>query len=118
MRIVSLILTLAAVYVPAVLGARGRGSRRMGIGLILVGFLIGSASMMLGHHLVGTFDPVLFPRFEGMPLARQMAVDLFSLIVRVWISFCFGSFLAALLYAKRPATSPNLLGLGVKKSGL
>jgi hypothetical protein len=112
MWIVSLFLALAAVYLPAVNAARGRGSRRMWIGLILVGLFVGAASMMLLHHLVGSIDPVLFSRSEGVSFGRQMTVDLLSAIVRVSISFCLGSFLAALLYRKRQAASPSLLGLG------
>jgi hypothetical protein len=113
MRIVSLFLALAAVYLPAVNAARGRGSRRMWIGLILVGLFVGAASMMLGRHLAGSFDRVvLFSRFEGASFAPQITVDLLSLIVRISLSFCFGSFLAALLYRKRQAALPSLPGLG------
>jgi hypothetical protein len=100
-----------ACYFPAVAGARGRGSRKQWIGLIFVGLLVGVASMMLGHYLVGTFDPVvLFARYKGESFALQMTVNLLAMIVRVSISFCFGSFLAALLYRNRQAASPSLLG--------
>jgi hypothetical protein len=39
-------------------------------------------------------------------------VYLLALIVRVSLSFCLGSFLAALLYRKRQTGSPSVLGLG------
>jgi hypothetical protein len=84
----------------------------MWIGLILAGGLVGAASMVLVHQLAGTFDPVLFPGFKGASIARQIAVDISSLIVRVSISFCFGSFLAALLYRNRHSASPSTFGLG------
>jgi hypothetical protein len=112
MWIASLFLQLATVYWPPVIAARGRGSRRMWIGLILVGLFVGVASMMLVQHLVGSIDPVLFFRSKGVSFERQMTVDLLSVIVRVSISFCLGSFLAALLYRKRQAATPSLLGLG------
>ena len=112
MAVFTLVLGLLACYFPAVAGARGRGSRKLWIGLIFVGLFVGVASMMLGHHLVGTFDPTLFSGSRGEPFARQMTVNLLALIARVSISFCLGSFLAALLYRKRQADSPSLLGLG------
>lgn len=112
MAVLMLVLGLLACYFPAVAGARGRGSRKLWIGLIFVGLFVGVASMMLGHRLVGTFDPVLFSGSRGESFALQMTVDLLALIVRVSILFCFGSFLAALLYRKRQADSPSLLGLG------
>jgi heme/copper-type cytochrome/quinol oxidase subunit 1 len=113
MTVFMLLLELLACYFPAVAGARGRGSRKQWMGLIFVGLLVGVASMMLGHYLVGTFDPVvLFSRYKSESFALQMTVNLLAVIVRVSISFCFGSFLAALLYRKRQAASPSLLGLG------
>jgi heme/copper-type cytochrome/quinol oxidase subunit 1 len=113
MKVLMLVLELAACYFPAVAGARGRGTRKSWIGLILVGLFVGMASMMLGHHLLGTFDPVLFShQSKGESFARQMTVNLLAMIVRVSICFCFGSFLATLLYKKRQADSPSLLGLG------
>lgn len=112
MKVLMLVIGLLACYFPAVAGARGRGSRKLWIGMIVVGLFVGVASMMLGHHLVGTFDPVLFSQSKGESFARQMTVNLLAMIVRVSISFCFGSFLAALLYRKRQATRQVLLGLG------
>jgi hypothetical protein len=67
--------------------------------------------MMLGHHLVRTFDPVLFSQSESGSFVRQMSANLLAMIVRISISFCFGSFLATLLYRKRPAESASSLGL-------
>ena len=112
MKVLMLVLELGACYLPAVAGARGRGSRKSWIGLILVGLFVAMVSMMLGHHLFGTFDPAFFSRSKGESFARQMTVNLLSMIVRVSICICFGSFLAALLYKRRQADSPSLLGLG------
>ncbi len=106
-------LAILACYFPAVAGARGRGSRRLWIGLIFVGLFVGVAFMMLGRHLVRTFDPVvLYPGSKGESFAFQMTVNLLGVFARLSMSFCFGSFLAALLYRKRQAGSPSLLGLG------
>lgn len=107
-----LVLGLLACYIPAVAGAHGRGSRKLWIGLILVSLLVGSASMMLGNHLLGTFEPLLILESKNEPFARQMTVYLLALTMRVSLSFCLGSFLAALLYKKRQAGSPSVLGLG------
>jgi heme/copper-type cytochrome/quinol oxidase subunit 1 len=112
MKLLMLVIGLLACYFPAVAGARGRGTRKLWIGLIFVGLFVGVASMMLGHHLVGAFDPVLFSQSKGESFAHQMTVNLLAMIVRVSTTFCFGSFLAALLYRKRQADSPSLLGLG------
>jgi heme/copper-type cytochrome/quinol oxidase subunit 1 len=111
-KLLMLLIGLLACYFPAIAGARGRGSRKSWIGLFFVGLFVGIAAMILGHHLVGTFDPVLFSQFKGESFARQMTVNLLAMIVRVSIAFCFGSFLAALLYGKRQADSTSLLGLG------
>jgi heme/copper-type cytochrome/quinol oxidase subunit 1 len=112
MAVLMLMLELLACYFPAVAGARGRGSRKLWIGLIFGGLFVGAASMRLGHHLLGTFDPILFPGFKADSFARQMTVSLLALIARVSISFCLGSLLAALLYRKRQIDSSSLLGLG------
>ncbi len=111
MEILSLLLALAATYLPPVTAARGRGSRGMWIALIPVGSFVAVASIMLGRYLLGTFDPVLYHRPEGMSSQRRMTFDLISLIARAAVAFCFGSFLAALLYRKREAASPGQLGL-------
>jgi uncharacterized membrane protein len=111
MKSLMLLIELLACYFPAVAGARGRGSRKSWIGLIFLGLFVGIASMMLGHHLAGTFDPILFSQSKGESFARQFPVNLLAIIVRVSTAFCFGSFLAALLYRKRQADSPSLLGL-------
>jgi hypothetical protein len=58
MNVLMLVLGLLACYFPAVAGAHARGSRKLWMGLIFVGLFVGVASMMLGHHLVGTFNPV------------------------------------------------------------
>ena len=109
-KLLMLVIGLLACYIPAVAGARGRGSRKSWIVLIFVGLSVGVASMMLGHHLARTFDPVLFSQSKGESFARQMTVNLLAMIVRVSVSFCFGSFLAVLLNRKRQAHSPSLLG--------
>ena len=116
MTVFMLVLSLLAIlacYFPAVAGASGRGSRKLWIGLIFVGMFVAVASMMLGRHLVGAFDPVvLFPGSGGESFALQMTVNLLGVLVRLSMSFCFGSILAALLYRKRQTGSPSLLGLG------
>lgn len=112
MKLLMLVLGLLACYFPAVAGARGRGSRKLWIGLIFLGLFVGVTFMMLGHHLVRTFDPVVLSSgYKGESFARQMTVNLLAVIVRISISFCIGSFLATLLYGKRQAGSPSLLGL-------
>ena len=111
MQIISLFLALAAVYLPPAMAARSRGSRKVWICLIPAGLAVAVASMMLGHSLVGSFDPILFSRSEDISLGRQLAVDILAVTARVSISFCLGSFLAALLYRKHRAASPGLLGL-------
>ena len=111
MWIAFLLLGLAATYLPPVIAARGRGSRGMWIGLIFVGLFVGVVLLMIGH-LVAPNNPVLFSKAKDVSFARQMTVNLLSRVVRVSISFGFGSFLAALLYRKRQATSQSLLGLG------
>jgi heme/copper-type cytochrome/quinol oxidase subunit 1 len=111
--VLGFVLSLLACYFPAVAGAHGRGSGKLWLGLIFVGLFVGVAFMMLGHHLARTFDPVaLSSGYKGESFALQMTVNLLAVIVRVSISFCFGSFLAALLYRKRQAGSPSSLGLG------
>ena len=113
MTVFMLLLELLACYFPAVAGARGRGSRKFWIGLIFVGLLAGVTSTMLVRQLVGTFDPVvLFSGSEGESFGLRMTVKFLAVIGRASISFCFGSFLAVLLYKKRQAASPSLLGLG------
>lgn len=114
MAALMLVMSLLACYFPAVAGARGRGSRKSWIGLIFVGLFVGAASMMLGHHLVGTFDTVLLSQLKGEPFVNHVAVNLLAVIVRISIAFSIGSFLAALLYrnGKDPKDSANLLGLG------
>ncbi len=113
MTVFMLVLELLACYFPAVAGARGRGSRNFWIGLIFVGLLAGVASMMLVHQLVGTFDPVvLFSGSGGESFGLRMTVNFLAVIGRASMSFCFGSFLAVLLYRNRETASPSLLEIG------
>jgi uncharacterized membrane protein len=116
MAVLMLVISLLACYFPAVAGFHGRGSRKLWIGLILVGLLVGIAAMMLGHFLLATFDPVFLSQPKGESFARQMTVNLLAMIVRVSISFCIGSFLAALFYRKRQTGVSSLLGLGSESS--
>ncbi len=110
--VLGLVLSLLACYFPAVAGAHGHGSRKLWIGLISVGLFVGVAFMMLGHHLVRTFDPVVLSSgYKGESFAIQMTVNFLAVIVRASLSFSFGSFLATLLYRKRHAGPPSLLGL-------
>ena len=111
MKVLMLVLGILACYFPAVAGARGRGSRKLWIRLILVGLFVAAASVMLGRHLLGAFEPVLFSQAEGESFARRMTVNLLAAIVRVSASFCFGSILAALLYRKHRADPSSPLGL-------
>jgi hypothetical protein len=111
MNVLTGVISLLACYFPAVAGARGRSSRRSWIVGIFVGLFVAGASMMIGHHLVWTFDPVLLSQSESGSFVRQMTANLLAMIVRISISFCFGSFLATLLYRKHQAESGNLLGL-------
>ncbi len=83
----------------------------MWIALIPAGLIVAAVSILLGRHLLGTFDPVMFSRSEGVPFHRRMTFDLISLVARVSVSFCFGSFLAALLYRKSRSASASLPGL-------
>ena len=68
--------------------------------------------MMLGYYFVRTFDPVLFSQSGGGSFVRQVTANLLAMTVRVSVAFSFGSFLATLLYRKRPAGPASLLGLG------
>ena len=100
MKVFGLVLGLLACYVPAVAGAHGRGSRKLWVGSILVGLCIALGAIELG----GT---------SSFWISSPNAVStLYEIIIRMAIGFAFGSFLAALLYRKRQAGSPSLLGLG------
>jgi hypothetical protein len=112
LAVVMLVISLLACYLPAVAGAHGRGSRKLWIMLFFAGLIVGGAAMMLGHQLVRPFDPFFVVQSEGGSLAHRMVVELIILIVRASISFCFGTFLAILLYKKRQTDSASLLGLG------
>jgi uncharacterized membrane protein len=112
MAVLMLVISLLACYFPAVAGVHRRGSRKLWIGLILIGLLVGIASIMLGHYLLRTFDPVFFSQPKGESFARLMTANLLAMIVRGSLSFCLGSFLAALFYSKRQAESSSMLGLG------
>ncbi len=112
MWIVSLLLALAAAYVPPVMAARGRGSRGIWIGLIFAGLFAAVASVMLGQRLVGPVDAVMFSRSGGLSFGHEMTKDLLAMIIRVSVSFCLGSLLATFLYRKPQAALPGHLGLG------
>jgi uncharacterized membrane protein len=112
LAILMLVLSLLACYFPAVAGVHGRGSRKLWISLFLIGLFVGIASMMIGYHLLGTFDPVFLSQPKSESFARKMTANLLAMIVRVSLSFCIGSFLAALFYRRRQSDSSSLLGLG------
>ncbi len=100
MKIFMLVLTLLACYFPAVAGARGRGSRKMWVGLIFVGLGIFIGTVELGGG-------------SSLWMSNPSAVStLYEVIIRMAAGLALGSFLAALLYRKRQAASPSLPGLG------
>jgi hypothetical protein len=112
MWIGSVLVALAAVYLPPVIAAQGRGSRKTWIALMLAGLFGEVASVMLAGYLVGPIAPVLLSGPVRVSLARPLTFDLLALIIRVSLGFCLGSLLAVVLYRKRKAVSPSLLGLG------
>jgi hypothetical protein len=93
MRVLMLVLTLAACYFPAVAGARGRGSRKIWILFVFLGLFISLGTMMLVKAL-------------GVPIIwisnPNAASNMFEVIIRLSIGFTFGSFLAVLLFKKKP----------------
>ncbi len=110
MRFASLILAIAAAYLPAAAAAHGRGSRRTWIGLALASLCVGAAALMFGQQLTGLVDTVLYTSTEGEPFGRQVTLNLLALIIRLSLAFSLGSFLAAVLCGRRgtDATKPLL----------
>jgi hypothetical protein len=98
MRVLMLVITLVACYFPAVAGARGRGSRKLWIGLFCVGLCIA-----LGAIALGGAQSIWIPNPDAVSI-------LYEIIIRTAIGFTFGSFLAVLLYRKKPSIKGLNLG--------
>ena len=98
MKLLMLVFALAACYVPAVAGARGRGSRKLWIGLFFVGLCIAFAAIRMGGA-------------SSIWMSTPNAVSImYEGIIRISIGIAFGSFLAAVLCTKRPVEKLKLRG--------
>ena len=89
-----LLVTLLATYLPAVAGARGRGSRGLWIGCIFIGLFIGIGGMMIAKDLFW-YKPQDAFAWGGVKIL------IFQFLIRAAIGFGLGSFLASLLFRKR-----------------
>ena len=101
---VTFVLSLIATYLTAVAGANGRGSRKLWIACIFLGLLIALGAVSIGKAQFGIdIDKAIF---AGDGAITNIEV----FIVRVAFGFSFGSFLAVLLFRKKPAVE----SLGLK----
>lgn len=101
MAIFAMVLGLIATYLPAVAGARGRGSRGLWIGCIFIGLFVVFAGIWIGNALYGANAQNVLMSSHG--------VNVLALTIRTACGFSLGSFLASLLIRKKQPV--NQLGL-------
>ncbi len=102
MILINLALSLIATYLPAVAGARGRGSRRIWIVCLFLGLLVASVSIMIADAYGTDIQNELF-RGGGI------LIGFVGMVIRASISFSIGSLLAVLLFRKAANPEPLCL---------